>query len=96
MDLSLLPVSGLFFAQFSQRSKKKPAIDTDAGFPVFSHPSSRPGFLCSDNDLKTSPCLHAVQHEEDKRKPAGLVAAGLNPTLGDGGDNFHTRLNMQR
>jgi hypothetical protein len=29
-----------FFLPFSGCPKKKPAIDTDAGFPVFSRPSS--------------------------------------------------------
>jgi hypothetical protein len=49
--------------------------------------------LCSDNDLKMPPCLHAAQHEEHKRKPAGLVAASLDPFQGeDGGDSFYTRL----
>jgi len=71
MDLSLLPVSGLFFARFPKRQKKKPAIDAEAGFPVFSYPSSRPGFLCSDNELKTRPCLHAVQHKREKESPLG-------------------------
>jgi hypothetical protein len=44
---STLPKDGLpapservFFCPFPGRPKKKPAIDTDAGFPVFSLPSS--------------------------------------------------------
>jgi hypothetical protein len=34
------PSERVFFAPFSERPKKKPAIDNDAGFPVFSLPSS--------------------------------------------------------
>jgi hypothetical protein len=37
MDLSPLPVSGLFLP-CSDDTKKKPAIVADAGFPVFSLP----------------------------------------------------------
>ncbi len=76
------PCERAFFWKNVFPPKKKPAIDTDAGFPVFSHPSSRSGFLCSDNDPKILPCLHAAQHEKGKRKPAGLVAAGINPFQG--------------
>jgi hypothetical protein len=69
MDLSPLSVSGLFFVY--PADKKKPAVDVNAGFPVFSHPSSRSGFLWSDNERKTRPRLHAVQHLIAKEKPAG-------------------------
>jgi hypothetical protein len=38
MDLTHRDSSGGFFFCAVHLPKKKPAIDTDAGFPVFSHP----------------------------------------------------------
>jgi hypothetical protein len=80
MDLSLLPVSGLFFAQFSQRKKKKPAINIDAGFPVFSLPSGL-DFCAQIMILKRRLVYMQSNMKKTKEKPAGLITAGLNPVL---------------
>jgi hypothetical protein len=41
-----------FFSSFSERPKKKPAIDTDAGFPVFSRPQFKVWILWANHAAK--------------------------------------------
>ena len=38
--------------------------------------------MCVDDEAELQLCLHAAQHLNEKRKPAGLLAAGLNPFQG--------------
>jgi hypothetical protein len=66
-----------FFGAIFLASKEKTRIVIDAGFPVFSLPSLKAWILCSDHEGKCIFCLHATQHSSlDKKKPAGLIAAG--------------------
>jgi hypothetical protein len=70
MDLSPLPVSGFFLPNFFP-PKKKPAIDTDAGFPVFPDPSSRHGFCARIMILKCRLVYMQCSMKKTKESPPG-------------------------
>jgi hypothetical protein len=68
MDLARRVHSGgLFFWEFFNCAKKKPAIDTDAGFPVFSLPQHQAWILCADHAGKRWFRLPALSHRSGQQ-----------------------------
>jgi hypothetical protein len=79
MDLARrVDSGGLFFRHFPNCAKKKPAIETDAGFPVFSRPQRQAWILCADHAGKRQFCLPALSHRSGQENGCWVICSALS------------------
>jgi hypothetical protein len=71
-----------FFWSFFTGKKKKPAIDIDAGFPVFSRPQLLGMDFVGNHATKSDLCLHAMQHTYGQEKTRWVTRSGLKSNFG--------------